>query len=66
VYTYDSNGIKGNTLTLQETVLVLNKGVTIGGKSMREHFEVINHKEAIDYIKDLVKEKETLSKRILL
>jgi len=66
VYTYDSNGIEGNTLTLQETVLVLNKGVTIGGKSMREHFEVINHKEAIDYIKDLVKEKEPLSKRILL
>lgn len=66
VYTYDSNGIEGNTLTLQETALVLNKGVTIGGKSMREHFEVINHKEAIDYIKDLVKQKEPLSKRVLL
>ena len=66
IYTYDSNGIEGNTLTLQETVLVLNKGVTIGGKSMREHFEVINHKEAIDYIKDLIKEKEPLSKRVLL
>ncbi len=66
VYTYDSNGIEGNTLTLQETVLVLNKGITIGGKSMREHFEVINHKEAIDYIKHLVKEKEPLSKRVLL
>jgi len=66
LYTYDSNGIEGNTLTLQETVLVLNKGITIGGKSMREHFEVINHKEAIDYIKDLVKEKEPLSQRVLL
>ncbi|MEA1954470.1 MAG: Fic family protein [Campylobacterota bacterium] len=66
VYTYDSNGIEGNTLTLQETALVLNKGVTIGGKSMREHFEVINHKEAIDYIKDLVKRQESLSKRVLL
>ena len=66
VYTYDSNGIEGNTLTLQETALVLDKGITIGGKSMREHFEVINHKEAIDYIKDLVKEKEPLSKRVLL
>ena len=66
VYTYDSNGIEGNTLTLQETALVLNKGVSIGGKSLREHFEVINHKEAIDYIKDLVKQKEPLSKRVLL
>ena len=65
-YTYDSNGIEGNTLTLQETSLIINKGITIGGKSMREHFEVINHKEAIDYIKDLVKEKESLSKRVLL
>jgi len=65
-YTYDSNGIEGNTLTLQETSLILNKGVTIGGKSMREHFEIINHKEAIDYIKDLVKGKELFNKRILL
>lgn len=65
-YTYDSNGIEGNTLTLQETSLILNKGITIGGKSMREHFEVINHKGAIDYIKDLVKQKEPLSKRVLL
>ncbi len=65
-YTYDSNGIEGNTLTLQETSLILNKGITIGGKSMREHFEVINHKEAIDYIKELVKQKEPLSKMVLL
>jgi Fic family protein len=42
-YTYDSNSIEGNTLTLQETSLILNKGITIGGKSMREHFEVIKH-----------------------
>jgi len=66
VYTFDSTGIEGNTLTLQETALVLNKGVTIGGKSLREHFEVINHKEAIDYIKALVKQKEPISKRVLL
>ena len=65
VYTYDSTSIEGNTLTLQETSLVLNKGVTIGGKSLREHFEVVNHIEAIEYIKDLVKEQEELSQRIL-
>ena len=66
VYTYDSTSIEGNTLTLQETALVLNKGVTIGGKSLREHFEIINHKEAIDYIKELVQNKDLFSKRVLL
>ncbi|MCP3940941.1 MAG: Fic family protein [Desulfobacteraceae bacterium] len=66
VYTYDSTGIEGNTLTLQETSLVLNKGVTIGGKSLREHFEVVNHIEAIEYIKGLVKDQEELNQRVLL
>lgn len=66
VYTYDSTSIEGNTLTLQETALVLNKGVTIGGKSLREHFEIINHKEAIDYIKELIKNKEVFNKKTLL
>ena len=42
-YTYESNRIEGNTLTLQETELVVNEGVTISGKSMREHLEAINH-----------------------
>ena len=50
-YTYESNRIEGNTLTLQETALVVNEGITIFGKSMREHLEAINHAEAIDYIK---------------
>lgn len=65
VFTYDSTTIEGNTLTLQETALVLNKGITIGGKSLREHFEIVNHKEAIDYIKDLVQKEEVFSKRVL-
>ena len=50
-YTYESNRIEGNTLTLQETELVVNEGVTIAGKSMREHLEAINHAEAIDISK---------------
>ena len=54
-YTYESNRIEGNTLTLQETALVVNEGVTISGKSMREHLEAINHTEAISYIKDIAK-----------
>jgi Fic family protein len=44
-WTYNSNAIEGNTLTLKETKVVL-EGITIGGKSMREHFEVINHLKA--------------------
>ena len=47
---YNSNAIEGNTLTLRETQLILETGLTIGGKSLREHFEVINHKEAIEYV----------------
>jgi Fic family protein len=41
-------------MTLRETDLVINEGLTISGKSMREHLEVINHQEAIAYIKDLM------------
>jgi len=56
-YTYESNRIEGNTLTFQETHLVINEGITIGGKSMREHFEAVNHLEAIELIDDFVKRK---------
>ncbi len=52
-YTYESNRIEGNTLTLQETELVVNEGLTIGGKSLNEHLEAINHKEAIDFIREI-------------
>lgn len=65
-YTYNSNRIEGNTMTLQETVLVLQKGITIKGKSVKEHLEVINHEQAFEYIKDLVQNKEEFTKRVLL
>lgn len=65
-YTYESNRIEGNTLTLMETDLVINEGLTISGKSMREHLEAINHKDAIEYVKHLVTDKITLSKSELL
>ena len=64
-YTYESNRIEGNTLTLQETALVVNEGVTISGKSMREHLEAINHAEAIDYIKDIAKKDIEISERTI-
>ena len=51
---YNSNAIEGNTLTLQETRLILETGLTIGGKSLREHFEVTNHRTAIAYVESLV------------
>ena len=64
-YTFESNLIEGNTLTLQETHLVVNEGLTISGKSMKEHLEAVNHYEAIDFIMDLVKNKEPFTQRIL-
>jgi len=64
-YTYESNRIEGNTLTLQETELVVNEGVTIAGKSMREHLEAINHAEAINYIKDFAKSELEISERTI-
>ena len=64
-YTYESNRIEGNTLTLQETELVVNEGVTIAGKSMREHLEAINHAEAIDYIRDFAKSDVEISERTI-
>lgn len=64
-YTYNSNKIEGNTLTLQETALVIEKGTTIGGKTLREHLETINHYEAIGYIKGIVKDKEHFNEWIL-
>jgi len=52
-FTYNSNAIEGNTLTQSETELVLTKGITIGGKTLDEHLEVIGHQEAIGYIETL-------------
>ncbi len=53
--TYHSNAIEGNTLTIYETKAVLEEGITIAGKSMREHLEVLNHKEAILIAEEIVK-----------
>lgn len=64
-YTFDSNRIEGNTLTMQETHLVVNEGLTVGGKSMREHLEAINHYEAIDFIMDLVENNNMLSEKTM-
>jgi Fic family protein len=61
--TYHSTAIEGNSYTLQETRIVLLDGITIGGKSTREHLEIVNHKEAIDYIELLAKKDFRLFNR---
>lgn len=59
-WTYHSNAIEGNTLTLKETKVVL-EGITIGGKTMQEHLEVINHRDAILCMVEVVANKELLT-----
>lgn len=65
-YTFESNKIEGNTLTLKETDLIVNEGLTISGKSMREHLEAINHQEAIAYIKELMDKNTAINEREIL
>ena len=63
-YTYNSNAIEGNTLTLRETDMVL-RGLTIAQKPLKDHMEAVGHKEAFDFVRDLVKDQEPLSERII-
>jgi Fic family protein len=53
-WTYHSNAIEGNTITLQETRVILSDGITVGGKTLREHFETLNHHEAIAALEEKV------------
>lgn len=59
-WTYHSNAIEGNTITLQETRVILSDGITIGGKTLREHFETLNHHEAITALEGMVQKKYTM------
>ena len=63
-YTYNSNAIEGNTLTLRETDLVL-RGLTIDKKPLKDHLDIVGHKEAFDYVSQLVKDKEPLTERVI-
>lgn len=64
--TYTSNAIEGNTLTLQETALIVEKGITVGGKSLGEHLEAQDHYAALAYVRDLAREPRPLSSRDVL
>lgn len=59
-WTYNSNSIEGNTLSLRETQMVLQEGITIKGKSLREHFEAHNHDKAIDYLFSIINDDYVL------
>lgn len=62
-YNQASNAIEGNQLTLVETRVLLENGITAKGKPFKDHLDVINHQEAIYYLLDIVKDKESLSER---
>lgn len=63
-WTYNSNAIEGNTLTLKETKVAL-EGITVGGKTLREHLEAINHREAILYLENLVRQNAPLTEHVI-
>ena len=60
-YTYNSNAIEGNTLTLRETDMVL-RGLTIDQKPLKDHMEAVGHKEAFDFVRELVRDNVPMSK----
>ena len=65
--TYNSNAIEGNSLTLRETYLVINEGLTIKGKPLKDHLEAKNHQEALEYLYDLIEKdkKNTFSENLI-
>lgn len=63
-YTYNSNAIEGNTLTLRETDMVL-RGLTIDQKPLKDHMEAVGHKDAFYFVRDLVKEQTPLSESVI-
>jgi Fic family protein len=61
--TYNSNAIEGNTLTLRETALVLQEGVTIAGKPLKDHLEAVGHRDAFEYVVAIADASEPLTER---
>ena len=64
-FIYNSNAIEGNTLTLKETDIILRYGVTVKGKSLKEHEEVKEQEYAINFLKEVIKTNESLSLRLI-
>ena len=64
--TYNSNAIEGNTLTRRETAIVIEKGLTVGGKSLKEHLEATNHSQALYYLNELLKKSSPFNGKDIL
>ena len=64
-FTHHSTAMEGNTLTLMETKVVLEDGVSVGGKELREIYEVINHKKAYDYVKGCIVANKPLTESVV-
>ncbi|GAB6154732.1 Fic family protein [Desulfosporosinus burensis] len=64
-FTYNSNAIEGNTLTLQETALIIKEGITIDKKPLKDHLEAVGNKEAYHYVEELVQQKVQLSEKVI-
>ncbi len=62
---YNSNGIEGNSLTLRETKLVIEEGITIKSKPLREHFEAINHQKGFEFLDSIIKEKPKITEDVI-
>lgn len=59
--TYTSNAIEGNTLSAVETTLVIEKGITVGGKPLKDHLEALDHYDAIRYVRELARQRELVT-----
>ena len=64
-FTHNSTAIEGNTLTLMETKVVLEDGISIGGKELWEIYEIVNHKKAYQYVKKCISEEKALNENIV-
>lgn len=62
-YNQQSNAIEGNSLTLTETKVLLENGITAKGKPFKDHLDIINHQNAIYYLQEIIKQKEPLSEK---
>ena len=62
-WTYNSTGIEGNSFTLNQTRVLLADGITIGGKKIADHLEIIGHSKAIEYLEDIINNEIELTER---
>ncbi|MBI4599471.1 Fic family protein [Candidatus Uhrbacteria bacterium] len=64
-YTYHSNALEGNTLSLGETKLVVEDGITVGGHPLREILEAKNHKEVIEELISIIQKKKSITEQLI-